>query len=276
MNINELKEPAGIIPEVVDIAGLVKQVSGKDIDIRVVKDIATDALTKMARANASEHLMLINQSQLPRANHLIAHECCHILRIFAVDADKRLMSASDRDSMARAMREIEPEARRIIPAELIEKIMRFWIEGISMQLANLPVDASIEKWLFENYKGLRAHQAESMKAVADKALADLSKKIEGSVASKIFLSANAMAYAYLRATSEITGENHNKKFYDFPNILDVGKKLFNTIDVDKEDFNGDYATINKWAELLSIQDWFYWMDFEAVPSTYYADIRYQL
>jgi len=61
-----------------------------------------------------------------------------------------------------------------------------------------------------------------------------------------------------------------------PNILDVGKKLFNTIDVDKEDFNGDYATINKWAELLSIQDWFYWMDFEAVPSTYYADIRYQL
>ena len=138
-----------------------------------------------------------------------------------------------------------------------------------MQLTNLPVDVRIEMWLHKNYPSLRKCQIDSLKADASQTIMCVSKKVEKSTIGKVFYLSNAMAYAHLRVTGGITGENYVRKFRDHENIVDAGKSLFKLLEGEDRGFTHDLETIKAGGDFLNISDWFRWIRFEDMPDSYF-------
>lgn len=268
MNINELSHNYSIIPELHSLIDLVHDVAGKDIDIQIIETLQTDGSTKVARERMPNHIIKIKGNQTARINHLVAHECCHILRIMEANPSDRVVPASNSLTMNLASLELADQAQ-ILPPQIRKKALDFWVSGLIMQLTNLPVDARIEMWLYKNYPALRKQQIKSLKVDASQTLLCLSKKVEKSTIGKVFHLSNAMTYAYLRAISGITEENYVRKFRDHEEIVEAGKSLFSMLDGEDHGFTQDLETIKAWGEFLKISDWFRWIGFEDMPDSYY-------
>lgn len=268
MNINELSLNYSIIPELHSLIDLVKEVSGKDTEIQIIETLQTDGSTKVARERMPKHIIRIKGNQIARINHLVAHECCHILRIMQANPSDRVVPSSNSVTMNLASIELSDQAQSL-PQQIRSKALEFWISGLIMQLTNLPVDTRIEIWLNKNYPALRKQQIKSLKIDASQTLMCLSKKVEQSTISKVFYLSNAMTYAYLRATGWITEENYVRKFRDHEKIVDAGKSLFSMLEGEDKGFTHDLQTIKAWGDFLNISDWFKWIGFEDMPDSYY-------
>ena len=268
MNINELSLSYNIIPELYSLIGLVKKVSGKDIEIQIVENLQTDGSTKVARERMPKSIVKIKANQTMRINHLLAHECCHILRILEANPLDRVVPSTNNLTMNLANLELSDQAQ-ILPPQIRKKALDFWISGLITQLTNLPVDARIEMWLYKNYPALRKHQIKSLKIDASQTIMCLSKKVEQSTIGKVFYLSNAMTYAYLRVIGGIIEENYVRKFREHEKIVYSGKSLFSMLESEDKGFTHDLQTIKAWGDFLNISDWFRWIGFEDMPDSYY-------
>lgn len=59
------------------------------------------------------HLIFYKEEHNEIINHLIAHECGHVLRIFGVPEEKRLLPRTDDQIKLNALAEIEPEIQKL-------------------------------------------------------------------------------------------------------------------------------------------------------------------
>ena len=84
-----------LINPVHNILDKVVEVMHKKIEFIEKNDMPTYAAIKMARRNMSAHLIFHKREHNELVNHLIAHECGHILRMFAVPEGKRLIPMSN-------------------------------------------------------------------------------------------------------------------------------------------------------------------------------------
>jgi len=267
MNSFELSQKYEILPELYGVFELVKNTSHKDIVFQIVVDLQNDGTTKVARERMPNHIIKIKESEIARINHIIAHECCHILRIMAVDPSLRVIPATNVYTLKKAFSDLSEQAQ-VLPTHIRENVLTIWVNGLMMQLTNLPVDARIERWLYKNYPALRPAQIESLTIDAGKTIMGLSKQAEKFTIDKVFSISNSMTYAYLRAIGEITGVNYGPKFYNHIRIVDSGKKLFTMLGYDDGGYNHDLDTIKAWGDYLNITEWFEWICFEDVPDTY--------
>ncbi len=78
-----------------------------------------------------------------------------------------------------------------------------------------------------------------------------------------------MVYTYLRGISPLTGVNYAEHFKKNQDIKKTGRRLFACLETEDAGFVQDVETINAWAEMLNIKDWFTWIGFEDVPETHY-------
>ena len=62
----------------------VKDETGKKVEFIEKNDLTTFAALKMARKNMPSHLVFYKKEHDEIINHLIAHECGHVFRLFAV------------------------------------------------------------------------------------------------------------------------------------------------------------------------------------------------
>lgn len=268
MNINELSLNFNIIPELHSLIDLVHQVSEKDIEIQIIETLPTDGSAKIARERMSKHIIKIKGNQTTRINHLIAHECCHILRIVEANPADRVVPSTNNLTMNIAKAELADQIHSL-PPQIRQKALEFWVGGLIMQLTNLPVDVRIEMWLYKNYPTLRKSQIHSLKADASQTIMCVSKNVEKSTIGKVFYLSNAMAYAHLRVIGGITNENYVRKFRGHDNIIDAGKSLYAMLGEEDHGFVHDLETIKAWGDFLNISDWFRWIGFEDMPESYY-------
>lgn len=229
------------------------------------------AKVKPARKSMSHHIVFYQKNNDKILNHLIAHECGHLIRIFEAPESKRITPFTNQEHIKVAMTEMKGELKKIsslIPGVQINPLLNMWISGLVLQLTNVPPDLMIEKWLFDNYVELRDFQFESIKIQWKDAIEAIGKKVKAITPRKIFNSSNLMNYIFFRVIS--THINYDfMEPYSSTAFVKKGEKLAKIIQRDyKNNFEGDIEKINELASFLNISKWFGWRDFEDIPNNY--------
>jgi hypothetical protein len=141
-----------LIRSVHDILEKVKEITNKKVEFIENNDLSTYAAIKMARRNMPAHLIFHKREHNELVNHLIAHECGHILRMFAVPEERRLIPTSNQEIKGVALNEMQDEIKglsKILPLERLAQIINLWFNGTIRQVTNFPPDIMIEKWLYD-------------------------------------------------------------------------------------------------------------------------------
>lgn len=253
-----------------EILEKVKQLTGKDIEFIEKSDLTTYAALKMARKNMPSHLIFYKEEHNEIINHLIAHECGHVLRIFGVPEEKRLIPRTDDQIKLNALAEIEPEIQElstVLPFDKLAQIVNLWYNGTFRQVTNFPPDIIIEKWIYDEYPELRPYQAQSLKKQHEEALAGLSPEVMKMTPAKFLDVSNIMNYAFFRILGMYFKINYLKPYNNSP-YLNKGKELASITEDYIDNYEGDIRMVNRWAEFLNLSKWFSWTDFENIPDNY--------
>jgi len=266
-----------LAPDVNKILAEVEDITKKKIDFIENKKLTVYATVKIARKNMPAHLIIYGREHDAIINHLIAHECGHIIRMYKAPEEKRLIPMSNEKTKLYALKEIENDVNMLSQRAPFNKLympkfVDMWYEGLIKQLINLPPDVIIEKWLYDKYPNLRQYQSESINKQLKEAITGLSDEVRELTPKKIWDSSNTMNYAFLRLIGLHFGTNYIKPYHN-SGFEEQGKKLAKLAEENYMDsYEGDVQVINKWAELLGLRSWFEWTDFESVPSDYLNNI----
>ena len=68
--------------------------------------------------------------------------------------------------------------------------------------------------------------------------------------------------------TEIRNNPNFLRKYDNSGYIDIGNQLILLQKESENSYVGDIDTVNKWANILQLSDWFDWMDFEDIPANY--------
>ena len=254
-----------------DILELISEKTQKPFSIIKKPDLFTTASIKIARKNMASHLLYYKDDKDGILDHLIAHECGHIYRIWGVPPEERKMVYTDDENKHHALSQIGDELLKLtkeIPMEKLGKIFDMWFHGIISQVTNIPVDMRIETWIFDNYPELRESQISSIDRQMKEGAQVLSKRVKNLTPKKLYDTSN-----YINCSFAIAMESLLKKKYTTPyrntSYIGLGSKLADLV-MKSEDrgFNQDIEIINQWTEMLNLKGWYYWRDFEDVPSDY--------
>ena len=268
MKIEELSKEYGIAPAVYDIVTQVSESTGKEVDFELAINLNTDGSTRIARERMPKHIIQIKENSAARVNHIIAHECGHILRTMAAEPAEKVIPASNSKTQTRAFDDLKNELGTV-PAQARNDLFNLWVSGMINQLVNLPMDVRIESWLYEDYPEFKDTQKKSIEVDVKNSLAGLSDQLKDITIESVFKRSNAMVYAYLKGISGITGKDYVADYESYKDIIKLGEALYDCFEPEDKGFKQDIATINRWAEILDIKGWFTWIGFEDVPESYY-------
>ena len=268
MTLQELHSQVELLPEVAEVREKVLEVTGKDLDLRPWGRTDVTASTKIARQRMSEHIIYYRRDLRSTLSHAIAHECGHILRMFAAAEDDRLVPASDGATM-RVAREAVASALQSMPVGLQAEILPMWVTGLVTQLTSLPADIHIETWLHSSYEGLRGPQREALATQGKQNLSALATKVLQMTPWVLFRAANAMNLAFATAMEPMSGTSYRRKYSGYPEIRKLGEQLLSLVGADVG-YRGDIETAQRWAACLGVSSWFKWVSFEDMPESYYA------
>lgn len=257
-------------PSTKAILQLIEEKTGKGFEFIEKPDLSVSASVKIARSFMSSHIVAFKSENYVRLSHLIAHECGHILRYHSVSSDKRIVPGTSKENQDKANYWIEKTGRKKLnklPPTAVPKLKEIWISGFIRLLTNLPVDYRIETWIYNGYPDLRGAQRSSLDADYSTALAGSSKKIEIITPDVIYNKTNLINCVFYAALDKSLGTTYAKGFKKFCKGK-TPEKLMAPLMEDDGGFEQDIETINEWAEILNVSDWFQWGDFENVPDNY--------
>lgn len=254
-----------------DILNLVSDITHKPFEFIHKPDLPTMAIVKMARASMPAHIIYYRTSGGGIMDHLIAHECGHIYRMWSVPSEYRKVPAASEENRQLAMKQIEGDLVRlakVIPPDQIKMYFGIWFDGIIKQVTSMPVDMRIEKWIYEKYPELRKVQIVSLDKQIRENTQSLSKKVIEFTPKKIYDANNYMNYSFARYMESLTGKKYTAPYRSTPYIGLGGKLAELVLNSEDNGYRQDIEIINQWTDMLGLQGWHYWTDFEDVPSGY--------
>jgi len=264
-----------LVPSVQKILDEVKDSTGKAVDFIENDNLATYAKVKVARKSMPAHIIFYRSRHDELINHLIAHECGHILRIFSVPKEERLIPMSDQDTKTRVVHELAGDLSRLssfLSTRDILKMVDMWQQGIITQLTSYPPDLMIEKWIHGSYPELRPYQKKSIMNQHSDAIKVFSPQIKKITPSKIYEPNIIMNITFFSMLGSILKLNLIKPFKSLP-YLKKGNELASFTKKDYNDsYKGDIAMTNYWASFLGLNEWFKWTNFEDMPEGYLESI----
>jgi hypothetical protein len=247
------------------------ELTGKQFRFTPVDKLNTHAKVKIARKTMKEHLVYYRSDCDESVNHLLAHECGHIIRTYRAPETERVVPYADGGHLLAMKQSVagDPALEKIgLPPAQLEELLRIWHGGIVSQLTNQPVDIMIEKWLYADYPDLRGIQKQSLRSQWNEALKGLADNIRRTTPGLVYESSNLMNYAFFRHLGLAMGENFLKP-YNNTHYVDRGKALAALLDTFPDNtFSGDLKKIAAWTDYLTLNGWFNWIDFEKIPEGY--------
>jgi len=209
-----------------------------------------------------------------RINHIIAHECGHILRIYEAAPSERLIPYFSSKNYEHAFEESRKDINnisKIIPESKLNQLIEMLFKGLVMQLTNQPVDLKIEEWIYNEYPGLREFQEISFQSQLQEALGGLTEDVRKITPYKIYEASHSMNYTYFNVLAKNTKFDLDSAYDNFEFEV-KGKLLIEIIEKYENNLDGDIKRINDWANILNLSEWYEWKNFEDVPSNYGAII----
>ena len=256
------------VPEVLEE---VKSTTGKGVKFIQKEDLPAYASLQMARKNMPSHLIYYKTEHDEIINHLIIHECGHLLRTFKCPENQRIIPYTDRRIQHDALKKIENEIldlTKILSEDQVVHIIGLWYNGLIRQVTNFPPDIMIEKWIYDQFPMLRSLQLKSIKKQQAEAVSGLTESVRKMTPHTILFASNVANYAFFRILGLHIGQNFTRQ-YSSTIYIGKGKELASITEKDyTNSHEGDNIMINKWAAYLKISDWFKWRGFEDVPPDY--------
>jgi hypothetical protein len=264
VNLTDFLNRKDLHKSTIAILKLVHEKTKKEIEFIYDSKLNVEAKVTVARSFMDRHIIFFGDVKEGTIDHLIAHECGHILRYYSVNSEKRMIPMTNNQSYQIALMDLERKNQTMlqrIPPEVKQKIIPFWISGFIQQLTNLPVDYYIETWIFNQYPELQEFQANSINVSYLRASQGLDPQIKKRVPDLLYKGSNAMNYAYFKKLDRVMGTDYFHIYKKFPDKK-LGEKLFNLINDHDSGFESDITTINNWADELNVNKWFSWIPFD--------------
>jgi len=258
--------PRTLGPEVQDILRQTEEVSGRRI--RVVRDptLPTWAAVRVAKSEAAAHTIRYAPRQEAHLGYLIAHECGHLLRLWSVPPEARMMPCigkEQRETAQHRLRQELPALIRYLPEAAQRSLLRLWHEGIVRQVSTYPADVRIEEWMFEQLPEMRSSQRAALVRQLKENELVLVPRVESITSQSVYRASVAMNCAFAHFAAALLQEPSLSGPYP-DQARQKARKLFWELHCERESGNlGDVAVSKRWSEVLDLSGWFKWIRLDA-------------
>ncbi|MHB8107592.1 MAG: hypothetical protein ACYDH4_09245 [Candidatus Cryosericum sp.] len=273
MTLQELQQLTGLEGDVIAILGETEDKTGKRIEFVEDDRLQVLASVRIARSSMPAHVIRFRKADPVLLAHLVAHECGHVQRVYAVPPEKRLAPVTKPRHIDRAFRILAADpcvTLGTMDEQQAREMLTIWHQGMVNQVVNLNVDYRIESWLYREHPSIRPNQEKSIELQVQMSVAGLAFDVERHTPHLLYEGSNAVNYAYLRSVGIMLGRNLVRDYAD-PGILVLGKRLATVLEEPDAGFEGDVRESNQWASMLGIRDWFDWQAFEDMPASYLGE-----
>ncbi len=266
-------EPARLLRETQRLIGGVEGRTGRRVEI-----VPNEAIRGHGRAvyvasdlDPERHLIYYDPLHERFLDHLVAHECGHIIRLFDAPPEERAVTATTGEQRERIVEQLLPDIERLvrsgITAGAIAHVLPIWLSGTIAQLSNTPPDIHIERWIQRAYPELRGVQKRSLAdQVTEHALA-LQPDVREVTPSVLWKASNAMNAALARSVADLCNEPDWLRPYRGTAAARTADKLLAILDGEGDmGLAGDRRTSERWAKHLGLEGWVTWTRLDHLPS----------
>jgi len=271
MKEHALHERDSLHPELAAFLCEIEVSTGRRVDIqanRALRDRAR-AVYVVSDPDPNRHLILYDPKYEEHVNHLVAHECGHIVRFAAASPEDQTLAKTTTVTREKAIRELYPELQRLVdsgvPEGALADLMPIWLGGTITQLADTPSDIHIERWIWERLPEMRAVQEESLLSQAQANAASMKPVVAAFTPEPIWTASNAMNHVSARAYARLLGRPGLLRPYRRTEVERIGEELFGLLEETQDDgLAADRELSDRWAQRLGLSEWFEWTTLDAV------------
>jgi hypothetical protein len=257
-------------PQLVELISSIEDQTGREVQVQ-----ATRAIRDRARAvyvvsdpDPTRHLILYDPKYEAHLDHLVAHECGHIVRFASASPEEQTVAKTTPATRAVAVDGLIPDLRRLlksgVPEGALADLVPIWLAGTVTQLADTPSDIHIERWIRERM-ALRGIQETSLLSQVNANAASMRPVVTAFTPNQVWAASNAMNYVSAKAHARMLDRPDLIRPYRRTAIEKLGEELFETFE---ETADGglvtDRGVSDRWAERLGLSDWFEWTTLDAV------------
>lgn len=256
-------------PEVAEVLRIGRKLTGKQPALKRERNLPGDARAMLTRPKAPHRPYEIRyaRGQQRFLPHLIAHEVGHLVRLYQVEEEERLMPASTPETRRTAAEALAPGLVNLLtlglPEEAIPQLFDMWLQGLGPQLANFPADLRIEAWIHEHFPGLRSIQERSLIAEVNRCAPLLQPEASRLTPAVIYFPTMAMNAAQAYHVAELYRRPELMVPFDQYGFGDKGRYLARlALDAQDLGHRSDMAATNAWAQDLGLTGWYEWLRYE--------------
>lgn len=256
-----------LLPETREVLARAERLAGLPVVLVPDPSLGEIAQARLILARRGEPFQIrFNPEDVGARDHLIAHECGHIWRIWSAPENERMAPALDERGRRRARRRMSAELALLeeagIPRPGVDELFQMWHQGIVLQLWNAPQDLRIEEWLYREYPGLRASQERSLSRILDLCVQLFVHPERALTPQRVFHASNAMNAATAVQFARLFGDNSFADFYRGVGLREEGAELCSEVlDAPDTGYAGDRETTERWAKRFGLKEWFRWVRF---------------
>lgn len=262
----EYQQFLAILPsDAVRILEHTRQITGKEFEIRKERTGLSDvwASVKIADSNVPAHVVTYDPARERYLGYLVGHECGHVIRIYGVPAEERKLPFVSRPHRLAAAYDLRDElvnlTRRGMPASEVSTLLAMWHGGIVRQLANTPSDLRIERWLYQDYQGLRAIQETALAHQMRINKKGLLRQVRRVTPEKLYFANNVMNAGFARFLSLLLNKSSYFDVYRETPFATLGENLGDeTWETPDKGYGEDIGVIERWSRLFDLDAWWEW------------------
>lgn len=267
---------ARLLPVTQELLQEIHQLTGMAVSIR-----PEPALHGQARAvyiaadpSAEQHRVLYDPQYERHLDHLVAHECGHIVRLAAASRADRVIPVMTSSLRYDMTLQLLPDIERLLNRGILDEgalavVLPLWLGGIVSQLHNTPADIHIERWLHRELPALREAQFASIASEARDAYQALGT-IRDFTPRRIWLGSNAMNYALLKASADLFDRPELVQPYQGTGVQRTGRRLLALVNAEEDrGFACDRRLSDRWSEELGFKGWLQWRRIDDLPAEHW-------
>ncbi len=248
--------------------------------IRLIADPSLGDLAQarlvLAREPGAPHEIRfkLTPKDAPSRDHLIAHECGHLFRLWSAPPEERFLAAVHAEERRVAARKVRPQLEQLerlgLPDAAIRQVFDIWHQGIVLQLTNAPADLRIEDWLYRDHPALHASQRYSLGRLLERyVLAQFYRRMV--TAPPLIRGANAElnAATALRYAGLFSDDSFIRHYPLY--IINRSQRLLReALEGPDDGHQGDRRLTDHWAQRYGLRGWYRWIPVDQAGSLRHA------
>lgn len=232
------------------------ELTGRSVDVQ--PDPTLWVWSKTSYRESGPHPIRYQPKRERCLDWMVAHEVGHLRRYFS--GSHRWLPASGLEHREQALADCRDTVGRLgtrLPPRALADLLKLWHEGLVSNLASVPADLWIERWIREQHPQLREQQAESIEEQAAEYERGLGPGPRTFTPKVVFDASGAVNAAYLTWMAEVVDRPSLPRPFYRAGYKQRGEELLALVSDDT--YEGDCAATDAWATQLGVRDWFSWV-----------------